>query len=74
VIRNLVADSKPHFWAPGFLPTQGTRHATQFPCPRGYYNPESMTQSLDSCLPCPPGHYCEKERLYRVSGKCKAGS
>lgn len=54
------------------LPT-GTRHATQFPCPRGYYNPEPMTQSLDSCLPCPPGHYCEKERLTKVSGKCKAG-
>ena len=51
----------------------GTRHATQFPCPRGYYNPEPMTQSLDSCLPCPPGHYCEKERLTKVSGKCKAG-
>ncbi|KAF3847745.1 hypothetical protein F7725_020773 [Dissostichus mawsoni] len=52
---------------------EGTRHATQFPCPRGYYNPEPMTQSLDSCLPCPPGHYCEKERLTKVSGKCKAG-
>ncbi|KAM4567238.1 uncharacterized protein PAE49_010636 isoform 2-T2 [Odontesthes bonariensis] len=51
----------------------GTKHATQFPCPRGYYNPEPMTQSLDSCLPCPPGHYCEKERLTKVSGKCKAG-
>jgi len=51
----------------------GTKHATQFPCPRGYYNPEPMTHSLDSCLPCPPGHYCEKERLSAVSGKCKAG-
>ncbi|KAF3692794.1 Sushi, von Willebrand factor type A, EGF and pentraxin domain-containing protein 1 [Channa argus] len=58
---------------PGFYCPDGTRHATQFPCPRGYYNPESMTQSLDSCLPCPPGQYCEKERLTKVSGKCKAG-
>ncbi|XP_034024623.1 multiple epidermal growth factor-like domains protein 6 [Thalassophryne amazonica] len=58
---------------PGFYCPDGTRHATQFPCPRGYYNPEPMTQSLDSCLPCPPGHYCEKERLTKVSGKCKPG-
>eukprot|EP00062_Callorhinchus_milii_P011252 gi/632957177/ref/XP_007894331.1/ PREDICTED: putative white-brown complex homolog protein 30 [Callorhinchus milii] len=32
-----------------------------------------MTQSVDSCLPCPPGHYCEKEKLTTLSGKCKAG-
>nr|XP_009672374.1 PREDICTED: zonadhesin-like [Struthio camelus australis] len=32
-----------------------------------------MTQSLDSCLPCPPGHYCGKENLTGVSGKCDAG-
>ncbi|KAF6736840.1 hypothetical protein FQA47_014055 [Oryzias melastigma] len=57
----------------GFYCPDGTKHATQFPCPRGYYNPEPMTQSLDSCLPCPPGHYCEKERLTKVSGKCKPG-
>ncbi|XP_047248689.1 multiple epidermal growth factor-like domains protein 6 [Girardinichthys multiradiatus] len=57
----------------GYYCIAGTKHATQFPCPRGYYNPEPMTQSLDSCLPCPPGHYCEKERLTKVSGKCKAG-
>ncbi|XP_028320851.1 uncharacterized protein LOC114474630 [Gouania willdenowi] len=57
----------------GFYCPDGTRYATQFPCPRGYYNPEPMTQSLDSCLPCPPGYYCEKERLTKVSGKCKAG-
>lgn len=25
------------------------------PCPRGYYNKTPLTQSLDSCLPCPPG-------------------
>ncbi|XP_011927069.1 PREDICTED: SCO-spondin [Cercocebus atys] len=45
-----------------------TKYATQFPCPRGYYNPDPLTQSLDSCLPCPPGHYCGQENLTRASG------
>nr|XP_020649902.1 multiple epidermal growth factor-like domains protein 11 [Pogona vitticeps] len=58
---------------PGFFCPQGTKFATEFPCPRGYYNPDPMTQSLDSCLPCLPGHYCGKENLTTVSGKCDAG-
>lgn len=55
------------------LYSKGTRFATEFPCPRGYYNPDPMTQSLDSCLPCPPGHYCGKENLTAASGECDAG-
>lgn len=51
----------------------GTKHATQFPCPRGYYNPDPLTHSLDSCLPCPPGHYCGQENLTKPSGPCDAG-
>ncbi|XP_061449372.1 neurogenic locus notch homolog protein 4-like [Rhineura floridana] len=58
---------------PGFYCPEGTRFATEFPCPRGYYNPDPMAQSLDSCLPCLPGHYCGKENLTAVSGKCEAG-
>lgn len=51
----------------------GTRFATEFPCPRGYYNPDPMSQSLDSCLPCPPGHYCGQEGLTAPSGTCDPG-
>lgn len=51
----------------------GTKYATQFPCPRGYYNPDPLTHSLDSCLPCPPGHYCGQENLTKPSGPCDAG-
>ncbi|XP_060107674.1 multiple epidermal growth factor-like domains protein 6 [Heteronotia binoei] len=32
-----------------------------------------MSHSLDSCLPCLPGHFCGKENLTTVSGKCDAG-
>lgn len=52
----------------------GTKYATQYPCPRGYYNPDPLTQSLDSCLPCPPGHYCGQENLTQASGPCDAGA
>lgn len=55
------------------LYSTGTKFATEFPCPRGYYNPDPMTQSLDSCLPCPPGHYCGKEGLTAASGRCDPG-
>lgn len=46
----------------------GTKYATRFPCPLGYYNPDPLTQSLDSCLSCPPGHCCGQENLTRASG------
>ncbi|KAJ7413425.1 hypothetical protein BTVI_43603 [Pitangus sulphuratus] len=64
------ASHRDALWA---LTQTGTRFATEFPCPRGYYNPDPMTQSLDSCLPCPPGHYCGKEGLTAASGQCDAG-
>ncbi|KAF6119825.1 hypothetical protein HJG60_010211 [Phyllostomus discolor] len=57
----------------GFYCPRGTKYATQFPCPRGYYNPDPLTQSLDGCLPCPPGHYCRQENLTQASGLCDAG-
>lgn len=62
-------------WVPIFgLCFSGTKYATQFPCPRGYYNPDPLTQSLDGCLPCPPGHYCRQENLTQASGLCDAGA
>ncbi|XP_068098132.1 multiple epidermal growth factor-like domains protein 6 [Hyperolius riggenbachi] len=57
----------------GFYCPGGTKHGAQFPCPRGYYNPDLRTHSLDSCLPCPSGHYCGVEGLGAVSGKCDPG-
>ncbi|KAM9299008.1 uncharacterized protein PAF06_016002 [Gastrophryne carolinensis] len=57
----------------GFYCPRGTKHGAQFPCPRGYYNPDPGTHSLDSCLPCTPGHYCGLEGLGAVSGQCDAG-
>lgn len=57
----------------GVFFVSGTKHGAQFPCPRGYYNPDPRTHSLDSCLPCTPGNYCGVEGLGTVSGKCDPG-
>ncbi|KAL8270980.1 hypothetical protein Esti_005101 [Eimeria stiedai] len=42
-------------------------------CPVGTYNPEYLGKSIDDCLPCPPGKYCQKEELETPSGDCAAG-
>ncbi|KAG9482440.1 hypothetical protein GDO78_011238 [Eleutherodactylus coqui] len=57
----------------GFYCPGGTQHSYQFPCPRGYYNPDPSSHSIDSCLPCTPGHYCGEEGLSAVSGMCDPG-
>ncbi|KAK2092831.1 hypothetical protein P7K49_029360, partial [Saguinus oedipus] len=67
-----VTNYSGHSCPAGFYCPRGTKYATQFPCPRGYYNPDPLTQSLDSCLPCPPGHYCGQENLTQASGPCMA--
>lgn len=31
---------------------------TPLPCPEGTYGPTAGAESVDSCLQCPPHHYC----------------
>lgn len=33
------------------------------PCPKGTYGPSSGAVSIDSCLKCPPQHYCPRQGL-----------
>ena len=47
--------------------------ATASPCAAGSYNPTPGSQSLDSCLVCPAGSFCDSEGLSRPTGKCSAG-
>ena len=51
----------------------GTCHGTDFPCPRGYYNPNLGANTIDECLPCEPGSYCETVGLDAPTGLCDAG-
>lgn len=42
-------------------------------CPPGTYNPKTNGKSIDDCLPCPAGKYCQKEELHEPTGDCAAG-
>ncbi|KAK9520852.1 hypothetical protein VZT92_020711 [Zoarces viviparus] len=47
---------QPGFYCPlgNFIPV---------PCPRGTYGPTSGAMSIDSCLKCPPHHFCPRPGL-----------
>lgn len=36
---------------------------TPLPCPKGTYEPTAGAVSIDSCLKCPPHHYCPRPGL-----------
>ncbi|XP_077397029.1 uncharacterized protein LOC144033090 isoform X4 [Festucalex cinctus] len=46
---------------PGFYCLQDS--ATPIPCPRGTYGPAVDSVSIESCLKCPPHHYCPRPGL-----------
>ncbi|KAF1394028.1 hypothetical protein PFLUV_G00022250 [Perca fluviatilis] len=46
---------------PGFYCPLG--NFTPFPCPKGTYGPTAGAMSIDSCLKCPPHHYCPRPGL-----------
>lgn len=50
-----------HFTGTGFYcPLEGS---TPVPCPKGTYGPTVAALSADSCLQCPPHHYCPEPGL-----------
>ena len=51
----------------------GTCYGTEYPCPRGYYNPNTGANTIDECLPCEPGYYCETVGLTAATAPCDAG-
>ncbi|XP_061684132.1 uncharacterized protein LOC133505158 isoform X2 [Syngnathoides biaculeatus] len=46
---------------PGFYCLQGS--SIPLPCPRGTYGPAADSVSVDSCIKCPPHHYCPRPGL-----------
>ncbi|XP_057695565.1 uncharacterized protein si:dkey-103g5.4 isoform X2 [Corythoichthys intestinalis] len=46
---------------PGFYCVQG--NDSPIPCPRGTYGPAAESMSMESCLKCPPNHYCPRPGL-----------
>eukprot|EP00704_Kipferlia_bialata_P000894 g894.t1 len=43
------------------------------PCPSGTINADLYGSSLDSCLPCPGGSYCESTAQTSATGLCSEG-
>eukprot|EP01022_Parablepharisma_sp_SALTPOND_P016781 TRINITY_DN2541_c0_g1_i1.p1 TRINITY_DN2541_c0_g1~~TRINITY_DN2541_c0_g1_i1.p1 ORF type:complete len:3538 (+),score=416.51 TRINITY_DN2541_c0_g1_i1:4982-15595(+) len=43
-------------------------------CPIGTYSNQTGGQTLDVCVPCPPGYYCDKEGTSNITeNTCKGG-
>lgn len=43
------------------------------PCPRGTYQPYLKKSSVDDCLTCPEGQYCDSPGLSQPTGECDSG-
>jgi hypothetical protein len=57
----------------GYYCPNGTKFATEFPCPAGTYNNETNRKSLSDCLPSPPGYYAAGNGNTVPDGQCAAG-
>ena len=57
----------------GYYCPNGTKHSTEYPCPAGTYNNNTLRTSLDDCLIAPPGYFAEGTGNVKLSGKCATG-
>ena len=57
----------------GFYCLKGINNATGVPCPESSYNPFENKTSIEDCLPCPSGKFCNSSGLSYPSGDCDAG-
>ena len=51
----------------------GTRYATQYPCPSGTYNPDTASGSSTACVDCPAGEHCSGTGNAATAGTCDPG-
>ena len=64
--------TQPRDCPPGHYCLQGTRFATQYPCPVGTFSPVTRLVDIAQCLPCTPGSYCDAPGLSVPAGPCAA--
>ena len=50
-----------------------TRFDFEFKCPNGTFGNVTNLQSLDDCLPCSPGYYCQSPINTAPTGECEEG-
>ncbi|CAH1789581.1 unnamed protein product, partial [Owenia fusiformis] len=51
----------------------GTSSPSQYPCPPGTYFNTTGAQTIDDCIACPGGYYCEIPGLAQPTGLCDPG-
>ncbi|KAF8823037.1 PAN domain-containing protein, partial [Cardiosporidium cionae] len=69
---NIPAMSRPLLCPYGaYCPNEG--NSNFFICPTGTFNPYEGAQSLEECLPCPAGKFCQNKGLRFPSGECLKG-
>ena len=63
-----------HFACPqGYYCPSGTKHPFQFPCPVGTFYNSTNAQSVDVCIGCSSGYYCDSPGLSEPTGLCREG-
>ena len=66
-------DFSDHPCPTGHYCLNGTTFSYEYPCPPGANNPYIASTGIDSCLPCPPGQYCEGDGNTHPTGNCSEG-
>nr|XP_047130962.1 uncharacterized protein LOC100202447 isoform X1 [Hydra vulgaris] len=51
----------------------GTQYSTQYKCPPGTFNNNTGSTSINACLLCPPGQYCQGYGRIVPNGWCSGG-
>ena len=57
----------------GYYCPEGTRYATEYPCPPGTYSNRTGLQGVENCTACPAGFFCDAFAQTDFSDLCTAG-
>lgn len=52
---------------------EGTKHAVEYPCNAGFFNPKLGAENISSCLLCSAGSYCQGYGNVNPTNSCAAG-
>jgi hypothetical protein len=69
-----LAGAAPVVCVPGHYCPEGTRFATQYACPAGFYNTATGKASVVDCLHCGIGKYCPDKARTTAGIYCAAGT
>ncbi|OAF72051.1 hypothetical protein A3Q56_00182 [Intoshia linei] len=68
-----AASTNPIKCPKGYYCPNGISTYTAYKCPIGTYNPLEQQKSINSCLDCTSGYYCDTMAKITITTKCDAG-